>query len=192
MEKNETLQEFKRRMKVPGRSNPGYTINNSWGVYDYYKYYRKNKPEGSKWVLTESQYFSIFRRVNELLTDSLIKTGELEFPFRMGKLVVMKRRNRTYIDSNGTKREKRPIDWNRTFELWYDDKEAYRDKILLYHEQDTMCFIKYNKNEAIYKNKFYYDFRPNRDLKRRALRESVVSTIINRELSEQIKGLYDG
>ena len=42
------------------------------------------------------------------------------------------------------------------------------------------------------KNKYYYEFKPSRDIDRRVKNESVVSLIINREMSKQINGLYDG
>ena len=36
----ETLQEFKRRRRFPADRKKEYNIRNSWGVYDFYKYYR--------------------------------------------------------------------------------------------------------------------------------------------------------
>ena len=168
-----------------------HAITNSWGVYDFYKYYRKTKPEGNKWVLTESQYFAIFRRVNEILVDGLIKTGELVFPYRTGKLVVIKTFGASRINSKGQRVTSRNIDWNKTLELWYNDADAYKDKTLLYFETPRLS-VRYNKREAVFKNKYFYDFKPNRDITKRLHRESVVSLIINRELTNQIKGLYDG
>lgn len=188
----ETLEEFKRRNRVPANRKTEYNIRNSWGVYDFYKYYRKHKPEGNRWVLTESQFFSIFRRVNELLVDHLIRTGELEFPYNMGKLVLFKKRHRSYIDPSGKQRTTRSINWDKTLELWYNDDEAYKNKTLVYFENADNTIIRYMKKSAIYRNKYYYEFKPNRDINRRVKSESVVSLIINRELSKQIKGLYDG
>ena len=187
-----TLKEFKTAVKHSGKKSDKYTVNNSWGVYDFYKYYRKNKPEGKRWVLTESQYFAIFRRVNELLMDILINTGEVQFPFKMGGLLIYRRKLSTYVDNDGNKRTERKIDWNRTLELWYDDAEAYKNKTLLYYESDEKLIARYTKEKAEFINKYYYDFRPNRDIARRVRRESVVSYIINRDLQNQIKGLYDG
>ena len=47
--------------------NRKHKINNSYGVYDAYKYYRKNKPKDSKYILSESEYFNIIRSVNKQL-----------------------------------------------------------------------------------------------------------------------------
>lgn len=192
MMEGETLQEFKRRRRFPADRKKEYNIRNSWGVYDFYKYYRKTKPKDSKWVISDVQYYSIFRRVNELLVDHLIRTGELELPYRMGQLVILKKELKSWIDPSGKRRTSRVINWEATLELWYNDEEARKNKTLLYYEDDERLTVRYLKNKAIYKNKYYYEFRSNRDIYRRARNESVISTIINREMSKQINGLYDG
>ena len=66
----ETLGEFKRRIKKVNQPRE-YKVRNSLGVYDGYKYYRKNKPDSKKYVLTESQYFAIIRKINLLLVGDL-------------------------------------------------------------------------------------------------------------------------
>lgn len=192
MMETETLQEFKRRRRFPADRKKEYNIRNSWGVYDFYKYYRKNKPKEPKWVISDVQYYAIFRRVNELLIDSFIRTGELEFPYKMGRLVLMKKATKSWIDPSGKRRTSRAINWDKTLELWYENEQAYKNKTLLYFEEDEEIKIRYFKDKAVFKNKNYYEFLPNRDIYRRARSESVISTIINREMSKQIKGLYDG
>lgn len=190
--REETLQEFKRGRRFPADRKKEYAIRNSWGVYDFYKYYRKNKPLDTKFVISDVQYYAIFRRVNELLVDNLVRTGELEFPYRMGKLIVVKKPCGSWTTPDGKRKTSRVIDWDRTLNLWYEDDEAYRNKTLLYFEEDDRNVVKYEKRNAIFKNKFYYNFKPNRDITRRVRNESVVSLIMNRELSNQINGLYDG
>ena len=56
------LREFKRRIKKVNGPRV-YSIRNSLGVYDAYKQYRKTKPKDKKYILSESQYFSIIRRI---------------------------------------------------------------------------------------------------------------------------------
>lgn len=188
----ETLQEFKRRSRFPADRKKEYNIRNSWGVYDFYKYYRKTKPKDPKFIISDVQYYAIFRRVNELLVDSLVRTGELEFPYKMGKLIVFKKTLKSWIAPNGVRYTSRKVNWDKTLELWYNDEEAYRNKTLLYFENDEGLTIRYNKTKAEFKNKYYYEFKPSRDIDRRVKNESVVSLIINREMSKQINGLYDG
>lgn len=188
----ETLQEFKRRSRFPADRKKEYNIRNSWGVYDFYKYYRKTKPKDPKFIISDVQYYAIFRRVNELLVDSLVRTGELEFPYKMGKLIVFKKTLGSWIAPNGNRYTSRKVNWDKTLELWYNDEEAYKNKTLLYFENDERLTIRYNKTKAEFKNKYYYEFKPSRDIDRRVKNESVVSLIINREMSKQINGLYDG
>ena len=49
----ETLKEFKKRIKKVNHPRQ-YKVRNSLGVYDAYKYYRKNKPDDKQFILTES------------------------------------------------------------------------------------------------------------------------------------------
>jgi hypothetical protein len=65
-------------------------ISNSYGVYDAFKFYRKNKPNQSKFVLKESQYFAIIRNINESYSEQLLKGFDIEFPERMGKVELRK------------------------------------------------------------------------------------------------------
>ena len=62
----ENLVEFKRRVRKLTEHRE-HKIRNSLGVYDAYKYYRKNKPKDKQYVLSESQYFSIIRQINNFL-----------------------------------------------------------------------------------------------------------------------------
>ena len=138
--------------------------NNSYGVYDGYKYYRKNKPIGKDYILTESQYFAIIRTINKLLAESLLDGDDISFPHRMGKLEV--RKYKSIIKSDGKKiRTNLPIDWNSTLRLWYEDKESYKNKTLIKIPEKEIYKIYYNKNIANFNNKSFYEFKVNREFK---------------------------
>lgn len=159
MEEEEFLNQIKR---VDGPRK--HKVSGSWGVYDAYKWYRKNKPKGKEFVLTESQYFSIIRRINLALGEELICKGELKFPCRLGQLEIRK-----YIPTITTEGKKiktnLPIDWDTTLKLWYEDKQCYEDKMLVRINVPEVYRIIYNKNKANYNNKTFYQFTPNRELK---------------------------
>ena len=70
--------------------NRKHKINNSYGVYDAYKYYRKNKPKDSKYILSESEYFNIIRSVNKQLVCNILNGENIKFPYRMGYLELRK------------------------------------------------------------------------------------------------------
>lgn len=141
-------------------------VKNSYGVYDGFKFYRRNRPKEHKYVLTESQYFSIIRKVNELLGEALINGIDINLPYRLGRLEV--RKYEAKITINGKKvRTNLPIDWDRTLKLWYEDEESYKNKTLIKVEEKEIFKIYYNKIIADYTNKTFYQFDINRELKRR-------------------------
>lgn len=141
-------------------------VKNSYGVYDGFKFYRKNRPKEHKYVLTESQYFSIIRKVNELLGEALINGADINLPHRLGRLEVRKYEAKITIDGEKV-RTNLPIDWDRTLKLWYEDEESYKNKTLIKVEEKEIFKVYYNKNIADYTNKTFYQFDINRELKRR-------------------------
>lgn len=159
MEEREFLKEVK---KVNGPRE--HEVRGSLGVYDAYKWYRKNKPHDKKYVLTESQYFSIIRKVNLALRDELFKGGDIKFPCRMGSIEI--RKYLPTITTDGKKvKTNLPIDWNATLKLWYEDKQSYDEKFLVRINVPEIYRVYYNKTLANYNNKSFYQFTPNRELK---------------------------
>jgi len=157
MEKYESFEEFRSRLL--NKPNPQFKVRNSWGVYDGYKYYRKNKPKESKYVLTESQYFAIIRRVNQILGDALALGEDITFPHHMGRLEIRKYIPKIKLKENGVKTSF-PVDWNKTLRLWYEDKEAYKNKTLVKVQKKEIFRIYYNRGVADYTNKTFYEFIP--------------------------------
>lgn len=189
----QTLQEFKvavKKSNAPKKKK----ISNSWGVYDYYKYYRVHRPNLHEYVLYESVYFAIIRKVNKLLVEELCRTGHITLPHRMGEIRAYKRKPKTYIYNNKVVTTK-TIDWDKTLELWYDDAEAHKNKTLIYRDSDSVV-SRYDKTSAIYKNKYYYDFSLCRDAKIK-LKDSFnanklkLNEIFGKAEFNKIKGLYD-
>lgn len=140
-------------------------VRNSYGIYDGYKYYRRNKPKEHKYVLTESQYFFITRRVNKLLGELLINGEDIILPYRLGRLEIRKYEAKITTDDKKIKTNL-PIDWDRTLKLWYEDKESYKNKTLVKVEEKEIYKIYYNRIIAEYKNKSFFQFNVNRELKK--------------------------
>lgn len=160
------LIEYKKRIKrVDGPRI--HKITGSLGVYDSFKNYRKTRPKDKKYVLTESQYFSIVRHINNILADMLSEGKEIELPKRMGTIEIRKFNTNIRFDEYGNLRTTLPIDWNGTLELWYNDEESRNNKTLLRQESKEVFKIYYNKYRANYNNKSFYEFRCNKDLKQR-------------------------
>lgn len=158
------LNEF--RKKVLKVDQPRKTsIKNSYGVYDAYKYYRKNKPKAKEYIISESQYFSIIRTLNLLLCQELLNQKDIIFPLAMGRIEVRKYTPEVKIDENGKIKTSYPIDWDSTIRLWHEDNLSRREKFIIKKKEKEVFRIRYNKSHARFKNKEYYEFKVNRALK---------------------------
>lgn len=160
----ETLGEFKRRIKK-GNHPRTYKVRNSLGVYDGYKYYRKNKPDSKEYILTESQYFAIIRRINLHLIDELLLGHDVKLPKSMGTIEIRKYDRRVRLGKDGRIHTNLPIDWDKTLTLWYEDEEAFKAKTIVRMEEKEIFRVYYNRETATYNNQSYYEFLFNRTLK---------------------------
>ena len=157
------MDEFRRQVLKVDRPRV-HKVNNSYGVYDAYKYIRKNKWFDIGQSVTEHQFYSIIRRMNNLLADALIHGHDIKLPCRMGTIEVRKYDARISI-KDGKIKTNLPIDWDRTLKLWSEDEEAYQKRTLIKMEEKEIFSVLYNRTGANYKNKSFYEFRPNRQLK---------------------------
>ena len=98
-------------------SHHEHKITNSYGTYDYYKFYRKNKPKEKQYVLTESQYFAIIRKVNTALAELFVRGKEVSFPMRMGTIELRKTIKAPRIGPDGKVVYNTMIDWDNTMKI---------------------------------------------------------------------------
>lgn len=140
-------------------------VNHSLGVYDAYKYLRKNKWFNIGRPLTEHEFYSIIRRINNYLADSFLRGHDIKLPHRMGQLELRKYDVRFSIE-DGKVKTNLPIDWDRTLKLWYEDEEAYKERTLVKVEEKEIYKVYYNKQLADYQNMVFYEFKVNRELKK--------------------------
>lgn len=162
----ESLIEFKKRVRKVTEHHK-HKIRNSLGIYDGFKYYRKNKPANKKYILTESQYFAITRLINNLLVEEIAKGNEVKLPHRMGTIEIRKYEKSVKIGDDGEVKTNLPIDWDNTLKLWYEDEEAYKDKTLLRLDEQELYKIVWNKGNVNFNNRTFYEWVFNRDLKLR-------------------------
>lgn len=165
------FEEF--RDKIQKKSQKKHAkVRNSYGVYDVYKVIRKKKWFNIGRPLTEHEFYSIIREVNNLLAEEMAKGNTVVFPLRMGKLELRKRKAGAVI-SNGKLKVNYPVDWKETLLLWYRDEEAKANKTLIRNECNEVYYVKYNKHNATYENKCFYEFALNRFIKR-ALKDNII------------------
>lgn len=159
------MEEFRKKVLKVSESRV-YRVNNSYGVYDAYKYIRKNKWFDIGQPVTEHQFYSIIRRINNLLAESLIHGHDIKLPCGMGTIEIRKYDVRISVEK-GKVKTNLPIDWDRTLKLWSEDEEAYKERTLIKMEEKEIFKVYYNRIDADYNNKSLYEFVVNRDLKRR-------------------------
>lgn len=167
-ENNKGLVDFLNSIKKVNESRK-HKVTNSLGVYDAYKFIRKNKWFNIGRSLTEHEFYSIIRKVNDYLADNFIHGSDIKLPCRMGRIELRKYDARIAIDE-GKVRTNLPIDWDKTLKLWYEDEESYKNKTLVKMEEKEIFKVYYNKQLADYNNQTFYEFSANRDLKRRLKR----------------------
>lgn len=138
----------------------------SLGVYDAYKFLRKRKWLNIGRPLTEHEFYSIIRKVNNYLADSFLHGNDIKLPHRMGRIELRKYDARVSFDGEKVKTNL-PIDWDRTLKLWYEDEEAYENKTLVKVEEKEIFKVYYNRQLADYNNQSFYEFNVNRELKKR-------------------------
>lgn len=155
-------------------------VNKSLGVYTIYKWLRKRKWEDIGRRLTEHEFYSIIRKINNELAYNLSMGKDIKLPHRMGTIEL--RKINTYINfKDGKLHTNLPIDWDRTLKLWCEDEEAYKNRTLIKIEEKEIFKVYYNKSKADYTNKSFYQFSVNRDLKKtlkRNIREGKVDAFL--------------
>ena len=176
--KVDSFEEFRSEI-TKQRSKKTAKVNNSWGIYDIYKHIRRNKWYDIGRPLTEHEFYYIIRNVNRHLAENIANGKPVKFPAAMGKLEL--RKHGTGVSIVGGKlRNRYPIDWMETLRLWYEDEEEKDKKTLVRREVPEVFYVKYDKEDATYENKIFYQFVLNRFIKRKLsgnIREGKVDTL---------------
>lgn len=166
-----------RKQVLKLTSSRKHEVSGSLGVYDAYKYIRKNKWFDIGRSLSEHEFYTIIRQINSLLAEEFIKGHDIELPHKLGRIELRKFEKRISF-RDGKVYTNLPIDWDRTLKLWAEDNDAYREKILVRMEEDEIFKVVYNKSKANYNNKSFYEFSVNRDLKKR-LRQRIKEGLLD-------------
>lgn len=159
-----TLEEYRVYIQK-ARENRSHKVSGSLGVYDTYKWIRKNKWLNIGRPLSEKEFYSIVRKVGNYLSEAICQGQDVKLPAQMGTLEL--RKNQPFVGyKEGKLKANYPIDWDATLKLWYEDSEARDAKILVKMPEKEVFKIIYNRAKADYNNKSFYEFQVNRDIKR--------------------------
>lgn len=181
-EQNNNFEQFRNEIKKVGEKRH-HKIKGSYGVYDCYKWLRKRH-----WIdigerLTEKDFYMILRMTCNLVAKNISMGEDLNLPYRMGIIELRKNPTDTYI-KDGKVETTMPIDWDSTLKLWYEDKNSFIQRKLVRLIENEVFKIIHNKTTAQFKNKSFFRFKPNRDMKidlKRNIREGKVDAFLFRK-----------
>jgi len=156
------------------RGPKNFKVSGSWGTDDARRAIRKKGWEGIGKPVKDRLFFTIIRRVNQLLARNISDGIDVVFPKRMGKLMLMRKEADPVIKKDGTLKVCNPIDWRSTIRLWYEDEEAREKKMLVRRPNSRVYFVKYDKRKANFGNKQFYQFTLNRYI-RLGLKEKITN-----------------
>ena len=156
------MDNFRREVLKVNKSRV-HKVKNSLGVYDAYKWLRKNK-----WLdmepISEHDFYAIIRAVNKTLAKSFLHLGSINLPLRMGE-IILRKYHPSITSQDGKIKTNLPVDWDSTLQLWSEDKESYKKRTLIRLEEKEVFKVLYDKSKALYNNKSFYTLELNRDIK---------------------------
>ena len=156
------MDNFRREVLKVNKSRV-HKVKNSLGVYDAYKWLRKNK-----WLdmepISEHDFYAIIRAVNKALAKSFLHLGSIKLPLRMGE-IILRKYHPSITSQDGEIKTNLPVDWDSTLQLWSEDKESYKKRTLIRLEEKEVFKVLYDKSKALYNNKSFYTLELNRDIK---------------------------
>lgn len=141
-------------------------IKTDYGIKDYYKFYK----DKSKDPVDMKRFHKVISEFNKKIVDSIINEG-LEFTPVASQICFTVRKLTKKIEIvNNKVVNKNPVDWKTTLQLWKDNDEAKKKKLIIKHlNNHTSKYIfriKMIKCGYSYTNKKYYRFKPCRGFQR--------------------------
>lgn len=166
MKRNDDLTFEQYNTMTRWKNGRKFKVSKSYGTRDYLKHYNNVRPRNKKYSIKREEFSTIFSAVCQKMADEYLNTGYLTFPYYMGSISIYETDVRSKIVDGKLKIRKR-VNWRETLRLWHEDKEAEKNKTLIYHEDNTLYSSVYERSRARYKNKIFYDFTIVRNIKKR-------------------------
>jgi hypothetical protein len=155
----QTLLQYKKellKINLPRQTKDTKTYYSKYLIRSIKKKYNIN--------VKEDEYSKIIRRINELLSDTLLQGSIIKFPYNMGSLCIYSNSKKLYMKDNKLINTS-TVDWTKTIELWYNDEKARNKKSLVKRHNSTIYKVVYSTTSRGYRNRQYYSFRTSRNLK---------------------------
>ena len=155
---NITLEDFLKETKKV-KEKRTFKVTNSIGSSYAYRIYKRDIN-----ALSNHDYCRVIREINNEIINRIIEGDIINLPLRMGNLCIVKKETKVVFNKDKLYIDK-PIDWNKTAILWYNNEEAREAKKIVRNDVPYVFRIKYSKGHAMYKNKNFFRFKTHRPVK---------------------------
>jgi hypothetical protein len=155
-------QEFLGKLQKRG-SKP-HKVNHCLGSRDAFMWVRRHRWEatGGK-SIDKLLYSQIISEIHRELVEMLLEGHDVEFPYRMGNLILTRTPAKVFYEDGELKTNYR-TDWMKTLPLWFKDEEMRNSHKRVKRVAKRIYFIRYIKTKARFANKRFYLFRCNRSV----------------------------
>lgn len=101
---------------------------------------------------------AIVSAMSDVIREDLFAGRVVELPYQMGCLAVRKKTRKIVIGKNGKPRLNTPVDWKATVDLWSENEEAHKAKVLVRYDNPELYAIEWTKIgiKHLYKERFYF------------------------------------
>lgn len=155
------------RVRILKASTPKvFKVRNSNGNKKAWRWLKKNKWLNLGQPITEREFGIIVKTINKCLVDKLLEGHDINLPCGMGR-IELRKYNPKLEYKDGKVETTIPVNWLDTLKLWYEDKEAMDNKLLIKREYKPLFKIRYNKEKCKYKNQIFYQFKANREVRKK-------------------------
>lgn len=160
------MDDFKEYMSRDRLRTPRgpHKIGKCFGVVDYYNYYRTQV--NKKYKVDKPTYLLILGKVIDEFTGILCNGDEVNLPYGLGKIIPQYNTSEIYIGKDSKLKNIGRVDWVSTYKLWYQDKEARENKILIRHTNKKRTLFRWEKRHSRFANRSFYTFSFSRAIRR--------------------------
>jgi len=112
----ETYEEFLKKLKKVDGPRKHRMVKSS-GMAAAFTFYRNNRPKISEYTLARNQFDKIVNEMNLLMIEKLFNEKKFILPCGLGKLAIVKRTTKTFINDADKLVCTKPVDRDATYRL---------------------------------------------------------------------------
>ena len=147
-------------------------VKDSIGLGDMYSKLRKVLKG-----VDRKMFCNIVKACNRHIAEELGNGNDITLPDNMGRMEIRKFIPKVHVEGDKVY-GRLPVNWNETLSLWNRDPQARKEKLIIYRPYGEVFKLRYVYNKAKLKNKWFYEFKFNRNLKLR-LKDNINNNLID-------------